>query len=174
MSEPDSDSTEVKPKRKAVYRGGAAKSRTYKKARAVEMAAMGLPVSEIVKATGLPRTTTRALISKFAPLFKKLPDVADYRTVKADILSAGQLAALESAFSGNKLAKASFASTLAGFEILNKAERLENNQSTENISSRTVGKLEISNVLSALKSETPSLLHENQNSRADKSENDHE
>jgi len=129
------------------YRGGNIRSKSYKKAKALDLAAKGLPVSDIAKAVELPRSTVSDLIKKFSPIFKKLPDVRQYRDIKADILAASQLAALESAFSGNKLAKASFTSTLNGFEILNKAERLDRGESTENVASKFTGTLSIGALL---------------------------
>lgn len=128
------------------YRGGSIRSKSYKKAKALDLAAKGLPISDIAKAVELPKSTVRDLITKFSPVFKKLPDVRQYRDIKADILAASQLAALESAFSGNKLAKASFASTLTGFEILNKAERLDRGESTDNVATKFTGTLAIGNL----------------------------
>ena len=88
--------------------------------------------SEIAEVVKMPESTVKDILERFKPIFKSLERVNDYRRTKTDLLAAGQLMALESAMSGNKLEKAGFLSTLQGFEILNKAERLENNQSTEN------------------------------------------
>ena len=104
-----------------------------RKAKAIELLAKEIPVADVVRVTGIPYNTVKAIKLKFLPIFKKINDVQNYRNLKADILAAGQVAALESAMSPSKLAKASFVSTLQGFKILNEAERLENNQSTSNI-----------------------------------------
>lgn len=114
-----------------------------RKAKVVDLALSGMLPDEIAKITGLTRSQTRDIIEKFEPIFKRLPDVDAYRSKKADLLAAGQLAVLESALSGNKLAKAGFLPTLQGFDILNKAERLDRDQSTENVAHKIFGKVTI-------------------------------
>lgn len=105
-----------------------------KRSKIIELHAKKVPMSDISRVTGVPRSTVKDIIDRFKPVFKNLERVEEYREVKSDLLAAGQLAALESAFSGAKLRKASFATTLKGFDILNKAERLDSGESTENIS----------------------------------------
>jgi len=131
---------EQKPKRK---KKPSHEVQNRRKAKVVDLALSGMLPDEIAKITGLTRNQTRDIIEKFEPIFKRLPDVDAYRSKKADLLAAGQLAVLESALSGNKLAKAGFLPTLQGFDILNKAERLDRDQSTDNISHRIFGKVTI-------------------------------
>lgn len=124
----------VKPKRK-LQDGRLKKTRqsqAAKHAAIIDLRMRGNSTSTIADAVALPLGTVKSILARFKPIFQELEQVTDYRTTKADLLAAGQLAALKSAMSGNKLEKAGFLSTLQGFEILNKAERLENNQSTEN------------------------------------------
>jgi len=104
-----------------------------KHAMILDQTAKGLKPKVIAQEIGERDDYVREVIRKFKPVFKELENVPNYRSVKSDLLAAGQLVALKSAMSESKLKKASFASTLAGFEILNKAERLENNQTTENV-----------------------------------------
>lgn len=114
-----------------------------KRLKVIEMTVKGISPAEIGRAIAMPESTVKDIIKRFQPVFNELENASDYRKVKSDILAAGQLAALKSAFSGNKLAKAGFLSTLQGFEILNKAERLESGQSTENHAHSFLGKLSI-------------------------------
>ena len=109
------------------------------KARIIELLTKDVPQEEIAALLDISQRTVSRVKQDFAKVFRALPRVADYRNTKSDLLAAGQLAALESAFSGKKLDKAGFLSTLQGFEILNKAERLETGQSTEISEHRVFG-----------------------------------
>lgn len=102
----------------------------------LELAARGLNATQIMEITKVSHVTIKRVLNRFKSVFVHLEKVDAYRNTKADILAAAQVAALESAFSGNKLAKASFISTINGFDVLNKAERLEREQSTSNVSVR--------------------------------------
>ena len=118
-------------------------SQASKHALIIDMKLKGCGAPTIADAVNMPIGTVQSIIARFKPVFSEIENIGEYRASKADLLSAGQLAALKSALSGNKLAKAGFLSTLQGFDILNKAERLENNQSTENHSHAIFGKLTI-------------------------------
>lgn len=87
----------------------------------------------------------QTLTRKYFPLLSQLEDVQTFRAKKSDILSAAQKLILKTALSEQKLAKANFLQLLQGFEILNKAERLENNLSTENINTHVFGNLRLEN-----------------------------
>lgn len=104
-----------------------------KRARIVELAAQEIPLSDIARIVGMPKSTVKATIDRFKPVFTALDRVEEFNQVKADILSAAQLVALESAMSPRKLAKASFLASITGAEKLHKMERLERGKSTENI-----------------------------------------
>jgi len=71
---------------------------------------------------------------KYFPVLSGIEDVQLFRIHKSEILSAAQKLVLKHALSEEKLKKATFLQLVQGFEILNKAERLENNLSTENVS----------------------------------------
>jgi hypothetical protein len=116
----------------------------------IEHRLRGLKETDIQRVVGCSQSTVNRTITKFKKVFKELENVEDYKTVKADLLSAAQIAALESAFSGNKLNKAGFLSTLQGFDILNKAERLERGQSTENLAHSHFGRVELVNDIGKL------------------------
>lgn len=88
----------------------------------------------------------QVLARKYFPVLSELEDVQLYRIHKSELLSAAQKLVLKYALSEKKLEKATFLQLCQGFEILNKAERLENNQSTENINQLFHGKLEINNL----------------------------
>ena len=107
----------------------------------LEMKAADVPESMIMQKLGVSVQTVRDVKKAYEKVFKNISRVESYRKIKGDILAAAQLTALESAMSPEKLAKASFNSTLAGFEILNKAERLNDNKSTENIEHQIFGKI---------------------------------
>lgn len=125
------------PKRKQRW------SKNKRISKVLELAAKDVSKKDIADNVGLARSTVESILEQFAPVFQELKNVREYRQGKNDLLAAGQLAALKSAFSGNKLNKAGFLSTLQGFEILNKAERLESGQSTENHAHSFLGKLSI-------------------------------
>lgn len=75
----------------------------------------------------------QTLVRKYFPILGQLHEVQSFRTLKSDILSAGQKIVLKYALDEKKMQKAGFLQLIQGLEILNKIERLENNQSTENI-----------------------------------------
>lgn len=107
-----------------------------KHAQIMQMHAANLSNEVIAAKTGMSHHSVRAILKKFENVFKEIENVRDFRTVKAELLAASQLTVLKSAMNPAKLQKASFLSTLSGFEILNKAERLETGKSTENIAHR--------------------------------------
>ena len=72
-----------------------------------------------------------------------IEDLTTYRSLKADILEAAQIQILKYALSPAKLEKSGFLQLCQGFEILNKALRLDAGLSTENISTRTFGSISL-------------------------------
>jgi hypothetical protein len=113
----------------------------------LELSAKGMNNSQIAQVVDMSPSGVKKIADRFKSVFTELEKVEEYRNIKADILSAGQLAALKSAFSGNKLAKAGFLSTIQGFDLLNKAERLERNLSTENVNTQVFGQILVENVV---------------------------
>lgn len=85
----------------------------------------------------------RNLTQKYFPILSQLEDVQIYRTNKAEVLSAAQCMVLKYALSPEKLSKATFLQLCQGFQILNQAERLDQNLSSENISIK-IGTMAIS------------------------------
>lgn len=85
----------------------------------------------------------QAFARKHYPVLSQLEDIQAYRTSKAEILSAAQMLVLKHALSPAKLEKATFLQLCQGFEILNKAERLDSQLSTENVSVK-IGAMAIS------------------------------
>lgn len=124
-------------------RNGSRLSHERKKAKAVELAAQGVAMSDIARAVGLPKSTVKDCLKRFKPVFKKLGQVNDFRSARADIISAAQLTVLESVVSPSKIRKASLLATVTSAEKLFKMERLERGLSTENISTKTFTTLEI-------------------------------
>lgn len=125
------DAEHEKPKKK---HGGQAvqKSKAMKHAMIIQMAQQDFGATDIAAAVGLPRTTVNSILKKFEKILPNRQEVKSFREAKADILSAAQMVVLESAMSGKKLAKAGFLSTIQAADILNKMERLDLGQSTEN------------------------------------------
>lgn len=80
---------------------------------------------------------------KYFPALSQLEDVAAYRQSKADILSSAQILVLKFALSPEKLAKSGFLQLCQGFEILNKAERLELGKSSENVAHSIFGSVNL-------------------------------
>lgn len=103
-----------------------------KRAKILEYAARGITQAEICKFTGLSKSTVQSTIKRFSKVFEALPRVNDFRGIRADILDAATLTALETAMTPSKLAKASFISAAQGAQIFDKMARLERGQSTEN------------------------------------------
>jgi hypothetical protein len=136
------DSAELKKEKP----GNNSLKRSKRDARILDLTVKGLGATATATATGCSVSTVNAVLRRFAPVLKALGEVEDYRGAKADILDAAQISVLESAFSGNKLKKAGFLSTLQGFEILNKAGRLEKGQSTENIQKIIKGDMNINHL----------------------------
>lgn len=110
------------------------------------LAKQDLTHEEIAQVIGVSTRTVSRIRKEFAEVFPALEEVSGYRSLKSDLLAAGQMQALKSAFSGKKLEKAGFLSTLQGFEILNKAERLENGQSTENVNTKVFGAVAVTHL----------------------------
>jgi hypothetical protein len=129
----DAEFAEVVPVKRGRHKKGNTRNTSAKKqAKILELSAKNMTCSDISRTTGVPISTVNDIRRKFSKVFKELPRVEEYRNIKSDLLSAAQLSALESAFSGTKLKKAGFLSTLQGVEILNKMERLDSDKSTEN------------------------------------------
>lgn len=142
-TEPETEATKGKAGRKKGTKDDPRVQRDRKIVRVIELATKNLDNQTIGKAVDLPESTVRSILKRFEPVFTELANVRDYREGKADILAAGQIAALKSAFSGNKLDKSSFLSTLMGYEILNKSERLDLGKSTENHAHMIFGKVNV-------------------------------
>lgn len=83
----------------------------------------------------------QALGRKYFPVLGPIEDLTTYRSLKADILESAQIQILKYALLPSKLEKSGFLQLCQGFEILNKALRLDAGLSTENISTRTFGNL---------------------------------
>ncbi len=113
----------------------------------IELASKNLPASTIAKAVELPVRTVQNYVSKFKKVFKELENVEDYRNAKSDLLDAAQLTVLKNALSDKKLKKASFMSLAQGFEIFNKAGRLEKGLSTDNHAVSQFVKVHLGNIL---------------------------
>lgn len=98
-------------------------------------------------ATSVPlyanRSAYQALTKKYFPILGQIHDVQSFRLLKSDILSSSQITVLKYALSPKKLEKASFLQLCQGFEILNKAERLDTGQTTENIGNMLFGKVRV-------------------------------
>jgi len=117
------------------------KTRPRRGAAAVEMKTRGLNAHEIARATSVPQTTVKGILDKYSKVFKALPKVAEFQQIKADLLDAEKLTALETAVSQSKLNKASFLALVTGAEKLHKMSRLERNQSTDNVAHKHFGSL---------------------------------
>lgn len=101
---------------------------------ALQMDVAGVPRTEIARALGVHKATVSKALAKFEPLFQGLREVRDFREVKADIIDATQLRLLQSLMSEEKHKKASLNQAAYAFDVLYKANRLERNQSTANVS----------------------------------------
>jgi len=99
----------------------------------LELASKHLSPGVISKATGIPETTVKNIIKKYSSIFKELKNVSDFRNLKTEILDAAQLDVLKNGLTDEKMHKASLMQSMQAFEILNKANRLEKGQSTENV-----------------------------------------
>lgn len=102
-------------------------------AQIIALALQDVPTEAIAMTVDQSIDRVDRTIADFLPVFKALPRIGDFNRMKANILSAMQLTALESAMSESKLSKASFLATITGAEKLNRMERLELGRSTDNI-----------------------------------------
>lgn len=117
--------------------------RDKKLAKTLELHMAGVNNHQISKVVDWTPATVAKNIKLFSKTFKELKNVAEYKKQKADLLSAAQLAVLKSSLTDAKMKKASLLSGIQAFEILNKAQRLEDNLSTDNVSNRSIGMLKI-------------------------------
>lgn len=99
----------------------------------LELHAKNVPNTEIAKMCDVSIQTVFNRIQEFSPVFKELKNVTNYRDAKSDLLSATELSLLKQTVSKQKLEKADLRSVAYAFDVINKANRLENNQSTENV-----------------------------------------
>ena len=113
--------------------------------RVLELANNGVSDSDIAKLVDVPLKEVKQCISEHGQIFQEIDNVRSYRDKKSEILDAAQIVVLKSALSESKLEKMSVLSGIQAFEILNKANRLENNQSTENHAVNIFGKVDLSN-----------------------------
>lgn len=118
-------------------------SKIERDARILLLSAQGVKGKDIAILTDTPESTVSNVIKRFKPVFKQLDRVEDFELVKSNILSSMQLAALESAMNPQKLAKSSFLASVKGAAELQRMQRLERNQSTENISHKVYGQLDM-------------------------------
>jgi hypothetical protein len=107
------------------------------------LAALKVPFSDIAKVVEMPESTVRYQIGCFSEVFEELPNVRNYEEAKSDLLKATQLTLLKNGLSNSKLEKASMLACFQAFEIANKAERLENDKSTENVSHKVLGRISL-------------------------------
>lgn len=128
----DNAPVEVVPVQKPKRRYTKPEPGSKKREKILELAAKGVIKEDIVTLTGFSPTTVSRTLKRFSKVFKNLKEVDVFRNVKADILDAATLTALESAMTPSKLAKASFISSVTGAQMLDKMSRLERGQSTEN------------------------------------------
>lgn len=153
-------SQEPKPKanRKPKFPNEATKVRQLK--RQITMRARGATITEIAAATRCPERTVRDRLKQFAPMFKDLANVADFKVCKADLLDAATLTFLKSAVTPGKLKKASVNNLAYAARQTFDMGRLERGQSTANIATRTFVDLPPSALV-----EAPPLHPELSNSR---------
>jgi DNA-binding transcriptional ArsR family regulator len=129
-----------RPKGKATDRDLIRDKRTFK---ILSLHERNLAPADIARATGVPQSTVSRTLKRFGKVFKELKNVRDFRDGKAEILSAAQLAILKATVTDGKLKKASLLNGARAFEILNKAERLELGQSTDNVAHHVFGRLDL-------------------------------
>ena len=99
----------------------------------LELTAAGLSQKEIAKIADFNVSTVKKIQQDYKKAFKHLDKAKTFREVRSDLLASAQLSALETAVDPKRLAKSSSISAAKVFDIFHKAERLENNQSTENL-----------------------------------------
>lgn len=101
----------------------------------VELGLKDTPQRAIAKAVGCNAATVSRYLKKFKKAFKHIDKIDEYREVKSQIIDSVAFETLKTMNNPSKLKKATFNNLAYGFDILNKASRLERNLSTANISS---------------------------------------
>lgn len=109
----------------------------------LDLIVAGYRGNQIATALGIDSSSVSGVMESFKPFLFNLKYLGPYRNSKKDLLAAGQLALLRAALDPRKLQKASTAALIAAYDLLNRAERLENNQSTENVSHAHYGAINL-------------------------------
>lgn len=110
----------------------------------LEMTVSGYTQEEIANAVKLTKNSVKKVQHDYRKTFKGLEKVKTFREVRADLLAAAQLSALETVVDPKKLAKTSSVGAAKIFDVMHKAERLENDQSTENHAHLHIGRVTLS------------------------------
>lgn len=93
---------------------------------------------QIAREMNISRSAITAVLKKFEPVFKELPNVPDFQAIKADVIDAATLKALKSAVSQEKHDEARLGEVAKMLDVLYKAGRLERGQSTSNVATSFV------------------------------------
>lgn len=133
---------------KAQRKAWAPKTDEKTRSKIVELAVLGKSYAQIAELVGKHEDTVSRILKPFKPVLKTMEAVADYRESKGDFLAAGQLIALETGLDETRMKKNSSLTAIKIFEVLNKAERLERDLSTENVAHKFVGRMEHTKITS--------------------------
>jgi hypothetical protein len=112
-------------------------------AKIIDLSARGVGKNEIAKLVAVhPRTISRTL-QKFERVFAEIKNIEDFSTVRQELITAGELAALKSVVKPGELEAARMNDRVKAFEVFHKAGRLERGQSTANIETKTFTRIEL-------------------------------
>lgn len=123
--------------------GGSKKGRKYKRltkhaeTKAIELYASKRPKTEIATTLGVSRDSVNRCIKRHEKWLKELKEVQDFKAVRADLLSAAQLATLKQMMASDTLKASSFQGLAIGLSKFHNIERLERGLSTSNTYSQS-------------------------------------
>lgn len=96
-------------------------------------AGQGVPHVTIAAQHKITKQAVSVILQRFEPVFQRLRDVKDYRTVKSELLSASELVILESLLDRDAIEGANLYQRAMAFKILDNTNRLERGQATAHI-----------------------------------------
>lgn len=101
-------------------------------ATAIDMDMKGVQRAKIARAIGVKQSTITEALKRFAPIFKNLEKLDDYRRVRSNLLESAELMCLESVMNEEKHEKASLNNAAYALSQVNGIRRLEQGLSTSN------------------------------------------
>lgn len=142
----DESHTEVIEKAPPPHRKIRRKATRKQIAQIIDRAARGVPMTEIAQTIGVTQPCVQQILDEFTPIFRELPNLEKFRTIRADVLDAASLTCLRSAMRAaeNPDHPPALHHAAGAFERFYRASRLERGLSTDNKSVHSDSHLSVS------------------------------